>query len=1123
MPRLPHATPLQPGAIHQFHTGSALGDGITNAMFFIQSILRQSGYQSDIYCVHVEPILDRRILPFSSFEDRPEDLLLVHYSLGSDRDPWITARACPMVLVYHSITPARFFLEGSRLARLAAAGREQLARWARDRTFAGAIADSAFNRDELVQLGFASVAVIGLLVDLDRMRQHAWTQDMAAELAGARNLLFVGRIAPNKNQLDLVRMIHRLSAISRHKVRLVLAGATNTDEYEAEIRQAIERLGVGEQVRMLGARSDDDICALFRMADLYVSASLHEGFGMPLVEAMAVDLPVLAYAAGSVETTLGPGGLVLRDGDPDRLAAVAALMLEEPGLRRRVIQGQRSSLARFERPVLVRAFEAYLRQCGFTVSLHEAAVPAPGPPRWCIEGPFDSSYSLAVVNRELARGLARAGESVALVSRDGPAPFVPDPGFLAAQPDLAEMARRGVAPEPAEFCLRNQYPPHVDGMRGAMRVLCNYAWEESGFPAEWVQEFNTGLDLITVTSAYVGKVLRDNGVRTPIVVAGNGASHVVLDTPPVRGGAGRFRFLHVSSGFPRKGIDALLDAWGAAFTGADAVELVIKTFPNEHNRTAAQVAAFCVAHPAAAPVQEIEADIDEASLHALLAGADAVVCPSRGEGFGLVLAEAMAHGKPVITSGHGGQTDFCTDQTAWLCGYSFAYAQTHLPVFDSVWAEPDRESLAQAMRAVHTAPASELALRTSAARQRIQSRYSWDEVAARTRAAVRRVWNAADPAGLRQPRIGLVSTWNVRCGIAAYAQSMASAIGTDRLHVFANRVTEVNALDPAYVRRCWMQDWRDKLDDLFREISESGVDAVVIQFNFGFFHPDSFARLLDRLHERGTLAIVVFHSTQDISKPEITIKLADLRASLSRARRLLVHSVHDLNRLKGIGLTHNVTLFPMGLPPCFAGDREAVRRALGWQDKTVVASFGYLLPHKGLRQLIAALPLLRETVPNVHLQMLNALYPVPASDEELEACRRDITEFGIQERVALLPDFMGEEELIRQLAAADVIVFPYQHTQESASAAVRMGLASFTPVAVSPLPIFADVADVTYALPGVTAADIADGLAALLGEGALAAARLRQRAWVAAHDWKRLSARLDGLIEGELAQREMGL
>lgn len=1112
---------MKPRAIHQFHSGSAYGDGITNGMFFIQKILRESGYSSEIYCVDIEPRLKDRILPFQSYGNSTDDLLLVHYSLGTNHDFFITNLHSPCVLIYHNITPARFFPEGTGTRRLVDSGRRQLAQWARDRHFIGVIADSEFNAEELAYWGYSPIAPIGLLVDLDRIRSHVWNARVATEIKDVRNLLFVGRVCEHKGQIGLVRMMGRLNAIVNFPVRLLLAGAPESHAYVVELRNTISRLGLTKSVDILGKCEDEDIYALYRSADLYVSLSQHEGFGMPLVEAMAFDVPVLALAAGSVAATLGTGGLVLDSANTDIMAAAAKLMLQESSLRRQVIEGQRQALARYERPVLVSAFETFLRQTGFDVAFDSAE--RNGPParrRWSVEGPFDSSYSLAIVNRELARALGRADEVVALTSRDGPGNFAPNDAFLDANPDIAKMVERGRDGTSPDVCLRNQFPPHVTDMRGALRVLGNYAWEESGFPAEWVREFNASLDLVTVTSSYVAKVLRDNGVHVPICVVGNGIDQVLAgsDAPSVSwDSTDPFRFLHVSSGFPRKGLDILLAAWGAAFAKKDGVELVIKTFPNVHNRIDAELEDFRARNPNSASITLINADFDPHAMRELYKRADALVCPSRGEGFGLPIAEAMALGKPVITTAYGGQTDFCTADTAWLCDYGFAYANTHLDVFDSVWVEPDLVSLIRTLRDVFEATAEERARRSESGCARIRSHYTWDQVAQRTRDAVAAVRRSPSAKALRLPTIGLVSTWNSRCGIAAHAQSLVSGIEPERLRVFATKEAEILQPDEDFVRRCWTQGWDDPLDELLQEICAANVDAVVLQFNFGFFQLQALKHLIDRLHECGMLVFMDLHSTMDVIRPDITIRLADINWTLATVCRLLVHSVHDLNRLKAIGLVDNVALFPMGLPQPFIGNRAAVRQSLGLERNTVIASFGYLLPHKGLRELIGAVALLRAKIPKVHLLMLNTLYPVADSKEELCACQEEIHRVGVQDSVTLVTDFLEEGDVITRLAAADIVVYPYQHTHESASAAVKMGLASLTPIAVTPLPIFADIATVSHTLPGTTSVDIADGLATLLanpaGNSALAS---RQKAWVAAHAWPKLSARLDGLIRGEL-------
>ncbi len=358
---------------------------------------------------------------------------------------------------------------------------------------------------------------------------------------------------------------------------------------------------------------------------------------------------------------------------------------------------------------------------------------------WSVEGPFDSSYSLAIVNRELAKSLTRSRSTIALISRDGPGPFEPNAAFLKANPDIAAMVERGRSGPISDVSLRNQYPPYVADMRGKVRVLANYAWEESGFPTDWVREFNTSLDLITVTSRFVAKVLRDNGVHVPIAVVGNGFDQIMADhVPPnvVASSHDPFTFSHISSGFPRKGLDVLLKAWSTAFTGGDRVRLVIKTFQNIHNRFEEDLRRLQADYPDAAPIVVINEDLDRDKLRDLYAAADALVFPSRGEGFGLPLAEAMALGKPVITTAYGGQSDFCEAATSWLCDYSFAFAETHFDVFDSVWVEPDVASLARIMRDVHAAKPSERAERAATGQARILANYTWDRVAERTRTAI---------------------------------------------------------------------------------------------------------------------------------------------------------------------------------------------------------------------------------------------------------------------------------------------------------------------------------------------------------------------------------------------------
>lgn len=767
----------------------------------------------------------------------------------------------------------------------------------------------------------------------------------------------------------------------------------------------------------------------------------------------------------------------------------------------------------------------------------EAARPpstgGPAGPRdyWQIEGPFDSSYSLAIVNRELARALKAGGRDVGLRSMEGNGDFAPAADFLLANPDCAELAQRArEALNPPAVTLRFCYPPHVADMRGRIKVLHSYGWEESGFPEEYVEAFNRHLDLITVLSRPVAKILRDAGVRIPIAVTGAGADHLLKVQPKhpaeLQDAARGFRFLHVSSCFPRKGIDALLWAYGQAFRCHDDVTLVIKTFANPHNDTAQQLARFRQLDADYPHVLLIERDYSDQELAGLYQACNAFVAPSRGEGFGLPLAEAMLFDLPVITTAWGGQTDFCDDSTAWLCDYVFAKAQSHFEQTHSVWADPDIDHLAQLMRTVFRLTPAQRAQRTAVARRRILHEHTWECAAQATERAIRALSEL--PQKLNQPRIGWVSTWNKRCGIAAYSSFLTTAIPADRLHIFADRAAECTAPDEPNVLRCWNLGFDETLDETCQAVIECGIGAVVIQCNLGFYPLSAVANLIERLKQAGIAAYCFFHATGDLMIDGEPVSLGSIAASLAKADRLYVHSLLDLNRFKKFGLVDNVVLFPQGVLPEYsatAPDHPAGasllainanrEQARSYNSKRIIASYGYLLPHKGLQQLIQAFAQLAAADDSLHLLLVNALYPLAVSEQERDACLALIDRLQLTARVTLATDFLSDAQSLALLQLADLIVFPYQRTQESSSAAVRIGLASGRPVAVTPLSIFDDVADALHTLPGIKPQDLADGIRELLDNPEkIAQQSVKTKRWLKSRLWPKLSQRLLNIIDG---------
>src|SRR5690606_34117410 len=135
-------------------------------------------------------------------------------------------------------------------------------------------------------------------------------------------------------------------------------------------------------------------------------------------------------------------------------------------------------------------------------------------------------------------------------------------------------------------------------------------------------------------------------------------------------------------------------------------------------------------------------------------------------------------------------------------------------------------------------------------------------------------------------------------------------------------------------------------------------------------------------------------------------------------------------------------LFPHGVlaTPPLPDTSERARR--GVEGKRVLATYGFLLPHKGAQQLLRAFAQLAARDSSLHLLMVTALYPSGVSVQEKRECEALVDELGLQKRVTFITDFLPDSESLAWLQLADLIVYPYQFTQESSSAAVRGGLAA---------------------------------------------------------------------------------
>lgn len=979
-------------------------------------------------------------------------------------------------------------------------------------------------------------------------------------------LMYSGAIESRKNLDRLLEAFALLPSELRERHQLVIAGKASEFD-QLRLLHLSQKLGIGEHLVLTGYVPDDDLVALYSRCALFILPSLHEGFGLPALEAMACGAPTIGSNTTSIPEVIGRADALFDPCDPQAIAEKIARVLTDDGFGHALREHAPLQAARFSWDVSAkRAIEAFehlhTRMNGphsktwrtvlqqrerdypklidalasipyepvapsdsdlmvAAVSIADNRIQAdylvrsgelPEQITWRIEGPFDSSYSLALLNRETALALDALGHHVVLHSTEGPGDFAPNEKFMHTHPDLARLHGRSgdTPPEDVDVTSRNLYPPRVADMCCRLNLLHHYAWEESGFPRDWVESFNENLQGMTCLSHHVQKIMIDHGLTVPLTVSGCGVDHwerISADVGyKVEGGS--FRFLHVSSCFPRKGADVLLKAYGRAFSSADDVTLIIKTFPNPHNEIRKWLDEAKQEKLDYPNVVIIEEELTDSQLKALYKQCHALVAPSRAEGFGLPMAEAMLSGLPVLTTAWGGQLDFCTPQTAWLVNFTFKPAVTHFGLFSSVWAEPSQAHLAQTMRDVYELPSTERRVKPDRGRDLLLSSSKWKDV------ALRLVDSAHSFSSMNIPikqKIGWITTWNTKCGIATYSSHLIRNMPTD-VTVLAAHTTEQTSTDGPEVVRCWDAGDTNVLDELSRAIEATGVTTLVIQFQYSFFDFEKFSEFLFMHTNAGRIVTVMLHATTDPEqKPRK--RLAILSAPLRCCHRVLVHAPGDLNRLKEIGLQDNVALFPHGVIDC------PIPQPSLKTNQFTIASYGFFLPHKGLPQLIDALSLLVANGRDIRLKMVNAEYSVLESRPLIEKAKEKVASLGLTGRVEFISDFMADQESLASLSEADLIVFPYQSTGESSSAAVRYGLATGRPVAVTPLPIFDDVCRAVFYLPGQTSAEIAQGIGQLIDDlvnddQKISAKQHEADQWRIAHRFSGLGQRLHNMLIG---------
>jgi glycosyltransferase involved in cell wall biosynthesis len=333
--------------VHQVLATLGYGDAIGHEVLGIQRVLRSAGYESEIFVETADHRLESLTRDYRELVDfsHPDNLLFHHFSLGSRASR--TAYAVPdrMALIYHNITPPEYFVGVHRaLARQCFRGRRELRAYI-DRCEI-ALGDSEFNRLDLEQLGFTRTAVLPVVPDFSHLDEPAdWilARDFDDEWT---NILFVGRVIANKKIEDLIRFFHAYHTFYNSRSRLLIVGAqSGFERYLASLHQLVATLGA-EHVHFIGHVSDAELVAFYEVADLFLCASEHEGFCVPIVEAFYKQVPVLAYAATAVPGTMDGAGVLYTVKDPIGVSTLMESVLSDSRLQDRIVVAQLDAVAR---------------------------------------------------------------------------------------------------------------------------------------------------------------------------------------------------------------------------------------------------------------------------------------------------------------------------------------------------------------------------------------------------------------------------------------------------------------------------------------------------------------------------------------------------------------------------------------------------------------------------------------------------------------------------------------------------------------------------------------------------------------------------------------------------------
>lgn len=811
-----------------------------------------------------------------------------------------------------------------------------------------------------------------------------------------------------------------------------------------------------------------------------------------------------------------------------------------PGLKVRILRHMAASDGLFSRAGQFREedFQNLEEKITAAVRLEAAALrdtplakPSTAPQGVRLQGHINGSYSLAAVNRHLLSRLSTSSQVpiLCLAPHEG-TPETHVRSIPGGEQEVAQLnaltdanAWQTLAQE-QRVALYHHYPLIEPNPAHGLPIAL-FFWEESWVPSEMVSTLNQHYAGVVVTAWFVKKVLMDSGCTLPIHVI---ALPLVANPHAQKSSAADLsrvaekhsvNLLHVSSAFPRKGVDVLLQAFETLASNDPAITLTLKTFPNPHNQVDAWAEQY-VSEKHRERLHIIMEDYNAQQMAELYQAADVVVLPTRGEGLNMPAIEAGEFSRALVVTGYGAHTDFTPLQHSGWVNYCFDHAQSHFSAGQAVWVEPSVNSVVEQVQqqVQMLRQGGERATRAATElHNAMQARFFAPSAVNSVLSALGRL-RAIAHSPLPTLAISLYTSWDEPCGIAQYSAHLVEALQAKdptlavTIHAPQLANNSTNNSNSAPQGKLSQHRWQRGQSPA---LAEATGNVVWLQHHFAFYELDrALQSEVQHSRRQGKRVYITLHTTRPVIDFD-THRRRTVAATLAAFDRVFVHTLDDLNYLKRIGLTDNVTQFPQGVDTCQTPPATSSRPA------PIIGSFGFLLPHKGVNTLIEAFAALRkqQALPeDARLRLVTSVRDEPSSQEELARCQRTAKRLGVDSYIEWLTEFLPLEDAQRYLSECNLVVLPYQYTQESSSAAVRTAVAACPHILTTPAPIFDEVKEIVWQTQGFDSPHIAAGITQVLNATPAQRERYYQarEQWLHQRSWPTLATRYHGLLSAAL-------